>query len=208
MCGVIGADLPEATEESLEALRTVLLESSIRGRHGSGLAWHDGQTLRRLVKDGPMKGLLAGFDMRDLVRPDGSVLCVGHARYSTSDMEFHQPLVAQGVALAHNGVVSQADPSEWEAKYGYICEGRNDSELLLRGLLDRRHPVAAFPEASIAAVWIHDGQMSYARNGLRPLWYADIGSGRVIASTADILQRAGLDPVRVFSRGRDLQEET
>lgn len=207
MCGVIGLDTPDATEETLDALYTVLLESSIRGRHASGLAWHDGQGLQRVVMPGPMEGLLASVDLRQLVRPDGSVCCIGHARYSTSDLAFNQPLVAGEYALAHNGVVSQADPREWPEPYGSQCEGRNDSELLLRALIGGEDPVRAFPGASVAAVWIARGSLHYGRNGLRPLWSAPLGVGRITASTADILRRAGLEPEPVVTATLpDLQE--
>lgn len=203
MCGIIGLNLPHATEEDLEQLRTVMLESSIRGRHASGIVWHDGLRLHRLVADGPMEGLLATFDPAQMVRPDGSVLAIGHARYSTSDLLYHQPLVASGWALAHNGVVSQADPQQWQAQYGYACEGRNDSELLLRALVAGEDPLGRFPAASVAAVWITPkGELRHLRNGLRPMWWARIGgSGAIFASTADILRRAGLEPQRVHPRG-------
>ena len=206
MCGVIGYN-GHASTSTLEALRTVLLESSIRGRHASGLAWHDGSSLHRVAQDGPMEDLLASFDLWDLVRPDGRVSMIGHARYSTSDLQFHQPLVAQGYALAHNGVISQADPSGWPARFGLHCEGRNDSELLLRALIAGLDPVVTFPGASVAAVWIDpSGALGVLRNGLRPLWYARLGGVRIIGSTANILQRAGLEPYPVEPWGPlDLQ---
>lgn len=206
MCGVIGYS-GHASTAALEALRTVLLESSIRGRHASGLAWHDGSGLQRVAQDGPMEALLADVDLWDMVQPNGRVVMIGHARYSTSDLLFHQPLVAQGYALAHNGVISQADPSEWPARFGLHCEGRNDSELLLRALIAGLDPSETFPRASVAAVWIDpSGALKWTRNGLRPLWSAQLGGGRTIASTANILQRAGLEPYPVESWGPlDLQ---
>lgn len=189
MCGVIGYASPAVTEESLDRLHTILLESSIRGRHASGLAWHDGESVQQLVLSEPMESLLADLDLTRVIRPDGSARVIGHARYSTSGLRYNQPLLLSGWALAHNGVVTQAEPQTWPVR----CATDNDSELLLRAVVDGRDPVEAYPTASIAAVWLTpSGSLRWVRNGLRPLWRATDAADQYLASTADILLRAGL----------------
>lgn len=210
MCGIVGFWSSSATEEDLECLRVVLLESEIRGRHASGVAWHDGQQLHCASLPVPMSTFLEEFSLGQLRASDGSMLLLGHARYSTSDREFNQPIMdrERTAVIVHNGVVTQADPASWRARYGFPCEGRNDSELLLQALLAGRDPLETFPGASIAAAWIVGRRLFYARNGLRPLWRATLGAGEIVASTEHILLSAGLDPEPVPATLEDSQERS
>jgi len=117
---------------------------------------------------------------------------IGHTRYSTSDLEYNQPIFSTGHAIAHNGVITQKDPSQWENEYGLKCDGRNDSELILKCIEKRQHPLEKFKGSSIAVVHLdlHCGTITAYRNGQRPLWYVMYDGVYYFASTQDILFRA------------------
>ena len=133
---------------------------------------------------------------------------IAHARYSTSNIQYNQPIVGKSLAVVHNGVITQSDPQMWESQYGYKCETQNDSELILRAVENGDNPLNKFPTSSIAALTLDGrGHLTYMRNSQRPLWMGKIGEGIVYASTYDILHRAGvaeISPV-VSSEHKDLQ---
>lgn len=196
MCGVIGFSSDKVTQTDLNTLKNVLIESRIRGMHASGVAWYDGHTIRSKSQPIPIDKFLEGFQLREMVYSGQRIAMISHTRYSTSDLAYNQPLLGGQLALAHNGVISQADPATWKATYGYDCKTRNDSELLLKALKAGDDPFKKFPGASIAAVTVdNQGYVQCIRNGLRPLWKGRIGHGVVYGSTLAILQRAGVTDI-------------
>lgn len=192
MCGIIGYSNDNTTKQDLLVLKRVLIESRIRGMHASGIAWYNGKKIQKLVVPTPIDNLMKDFDMNRLLF-DGRIAMIGHTRYSTSDLNFNQPLTGQNIAIAHNGVITQRHPKYWESEYGYECQGKNDSELLLRAIESGDNPFKKFPKSSISYVSLDaKGAISAKRNGKRPLWKGTIGEGIVYASTYDILNRAGV----------------
>lgn len=201
MCGVIGYTNPSPTEGDLEQLLTVLMESGIRGLHACGFSYSDGSTLHTYTYPQPITSVATMGLVRSMVSDNG-IHMIAHARYSTSDLAYNQPIQAGSTSIVHNGVITQLDPDGWVGRWpGYRCVGRNDSELLLRCILAGGDPMAEFPGASIAALTLaEDGTIRAMRNGLRPLWTGSIGQGTVWASTRDILARAGVrDAIPVLS---------
>lgn len=193
ICGIIGYSNDHTTSNDLKVLRQVLIESRIRGKHASGIAWYDGGQICCLTNPIPIDELLASIDLFKLVYDKSKVSLIAHARYSTSDIAFNQPIANEYLAIAHNGVITQSDPSNWESDYGYQCQGRNDSELILKAIENHDDPLKKFPTSSIAAVALDNhGKVTCMRNALRPLWKGMIGHGVVYASTYSILERAGV----------------
>jgi asparagine synthetase B (glutamine-hydrolysing) len=133
------------------------------------------------------------------VNEDGNLYLIGHCRYSTSDLEFNQPLWNENISIVHNGVVSQEMPENWERLYGYKCKTRNDSELILHTLEADKSPLVEFPDASMAVVELYkEKQLRFYRNGKRPIYFTSLRNGVIITSTKDIAIRADLkDPVEV-----------
>ena len=207
MCGVIGFTSPDTTYQDLCVVRRVMIESRIRGKHASGIAWSDSRSIHSEVRAIPIDELAESFDFHKLLKTTTKVSLIAHARYSTSNILFNQPIVGVHHAIAHNGVITQASPDSWEKTYGYHCNTENDSELLLRCIENDDNPYQVFPDSSYAAIVLnHKGELSPFRNGLRPLWSGTIGKGTVFASTYDILNRAGVSNIsQVITFSEDLQ---
>ena len=205
MCAIVGFESENVTEQDLIILKKVLIESRIRGKHASGVAWFDGEKICCDKKPLPMDSFLQDFDLKKIVY-DGKIKMIAHARYSTSDLEFNQPLCSQNLAIAHNGVITQELPENWEKLFGYKCETRNDSELLLRAIENNDDIFEKFPSSSIAIVILNHSGVMGERNGKRPLWEGCVGEGKIFASTFDILKRAGVKNISpILSVDKDLQ---
>ena len=208
MCGIVGFVSQNATTDDLEILKKVMIESRIRGKHASGIAWYDGKGIKSSVKPIAIDELVAKFDFNKLI-VNGEVAMIAHARYSTSDIKYNQPIIGKSMAIVHNGVITQSDPKTWEKQFGYKCKTCNDSELLLRAIENKDEPLKKFNTSSIAALVLKNtGELMCMRNSQRPLWAGVIGKGIVYASTYDILSRAGVTdiiPVPNFSKSVDLQ---
>lgn len=190
ICGIIGYISPNVTTPDLAVLRTVMSESRIRGKHASGLAWYDGQGIQSYIQPIPIDSLLEQFDLAQTVYK-GKIAIIAHTRYSTSNIQFNQPIIGTSMAIAMNGVITQADPQHWEGLYRYKCITENDSELLLRAIEAGDDPTTTFPTSSMAAITLDNkGRLTAFRNRQRPLWEGTIGCGKVYASTYDILHRA------------------
>jgi glutamine phosphoribosylpyrophosphate amidotransferase len=203
MCGVVGVTLTNPTADDLQLIRNVFMETQIRGKHASGIAWYNGVSLE-MIKDGvPISVLLKSIDFGNMmyVSQDGTlkISCIGHIRYSTSDIHYHQPLGHSDFGyIVHNGVITQEDPSSWNETYGYECETKNDSELIYHTIKSGKHPLEEFPTASISALSIDTyGNIVSYRNSLRPQWKYEKENGIIYASTKNILLRAGAELAKI-----------
>ena len=188
MCGVIAAFNPNGVD--MIAFRKLLVQSMVRGQHATGVSWVEDDVIKTFKE--PVKASL--FKLPTIK----TVAVIGHCRYSTSDLEFNQPIAGEDHAIAHNGVVSQLPPEDWEEAYGFKVTGKNDTELLVRAFEHDLHPLEAFPKASIAAAMLaneREGpELGFFRNGQRPLWYDYEDDDNIcwVASTEDIFRRAGI----------------
>jgi len=191
MCAVIGCYLKQPTEEQIETLQRLFIESQIRGRHASGLSILTNDKPWPYITPNPAEYLVEKFDWGcALAQP--KLMLIGHTRYSTSDLRFNQPLQNEDVSIVHNGVITQDPPELW-GRYGYSMETSNDSELLMRSVASGGEPLTEFPDASIAALELHrGGKMRWYRNAKRPLHSVKVKNGYFIMSTQNIAERAGL----------------
>ena len=200
MCGIIGFKSKKFLD--MKEVQGFLLQSKIRGQHATGIAW---------VEDKQLKYKIVPDPATDLEIPKiKTKLLIGHCRYSTSSLEYNQPIVYDNMAVVHNGVISQADPKTWEKKYGLKCRGKNDSELILRQMQRDEHPYDL--GGSIACIVIDNSGKTpilyWFRNEYRPLYhtytnkYEPTGHGQfkdlgtktfILASTKDIFKRMGYD---------------
>jgi glutamine phosphoribosylpyrophosphate amidotransferase len=192
MCGIVAASFNNISRDQEALIERVLRESQIRGMHASGIVWHKDGVLNRVAEPKPITKLLEDNPtvVTDAVS-GGKLNLIAHIRYSTSDLEFNQPISDQKLAISHNGVITQTDSMGWESEFSLQVSTRNDSELILRALQKGEDPITKFNDASIAYVSLDDeGEVKYARNGKRPLWITRFNNGFIITSTSDIMLRA------------------
>jgi len=195
MCGVIGIK----GFVNLQTIKKLFVETQIRGRHATGVSFFRDGEIHTIREPVPAEDFVEMHDPAEWF--DGEeITMIGHCRYSTSDLEFNQPIAKSNRALVHNGVITQEDPSMWAEMYGYQCEGRNDTELLFESW-----DAEAWPDSSIACVFLEDDRMTWTRNGRRPMWISKNNDAIVITSTKDIAVRCGFDPIKTQYKGNDLQ---
>ena len=189
MCAVIGTIIQNPSTKDFENLLRVFHESKIRGMHATGISY---------VKHGkihtekyPVPANEFPFNLPAYVNEDGNLYLVGHCRYSTSDLEYNQPIANENLSVVHNGVITQELPERWKELYGYDCETKNDTELILHTAEDCISPLVRWKDSSLAVVELHvDKVIRFYRNGKRPLYLTSISNGCIITSTADVPKRA------------------
>lgn len=198
MCAVIGAILQKPTQKDYDTLRRVFIESQVRGKHATGLSYV-AQGVVHTIKH-PLPADAFPFDFPSYLNEDGNLYLIGHCRYSTSDLEFNQPIGNEQFAIVHNGVISQELPENWEKLYRYKCTTRNDTELLFR-TIEEFGPTSfmwsMWADASIAMIMLRaDKVILPVRNNKRPLWVGNTrnsnGQNLWITSTHNIAMRSSL----------------
>ena len=189
MCSVIGAIIKEPRAEDFLMLHRVFLESKIRGMHATGISYVKHEKI--ITEKRPVPADEFPFNFPSYVNEDGSLYLIGHCRYSTSDLEFNQPIANENLSVVHNGVITQELPEKWKELYGYDCETKNDTELILHTVEDCISPLVRWKDSSLAVVELHvDKVIRFYRNGKRPLYLTSISNGCIITSTADVPKRA------------------
>lgn len=188
MCAIIGIFCPKPEKTTQKILDSLLRQSQIRGKHATGISYVFGDNeLMTISASLPSTELLPlGMEI-----PEGLPMSIiGHCRYSTSDLEYNQPIATSRDSIVHNGVITQKDPSLWKDEFGYECQTKNDSELILRAIESGEHPLIKFSDSSIAAIHLDsEGVMRFYRNAARPLWWCEYENSYIVASTKDILKR-------------------
>ena len=195
MCGVVGAILIEPSKEDLLMLHRVFLESKIRGMHATGISYVKNNKV--ITEKLPVPANEFPFKFAEYVNENGNLYLVGHCRYSTSDLEFNQPIATDDRSVVHNGVITQELPENWKELYGYDCITKNDSELVAHS----DDPLREFSHMSMGVVELYkEKKLRFYRNGKRPIYLSSIPNGCIITSTADIANRAevGGAPVEVL----------
>jgi glutamine phosphoribosylpyrophosphate amidotransferase len=207
MCAIIGAIIKSPTKDDLALLRRVFHESKIRGLHATGMSflpsWSNKiETIKEgIPADEFVDKHLHNDNLDRLVNKDGNLYLIGHCRYSTSDLEYNQPIANENLSVVHNGVITQELPEKWKELYGYDCETKNDTELILHTAEDCISPLLRWKDSSLAVVELHvDKVIRFYRNGKRPLYLTSISNGCIITSTSDVPKRAEVPglPVNVL----------
>ena len=189
MCAVVGAILIEPRAEDFLMLHRVFLESKIRGMHATGISYVKNNEI--ITDKRPVPANDFPFNFPNYLNEDGNLYLVGHCRYSTSDLEYNQPIANGNISVVHNGVITQELPEHWKELYGYDCETKNDTELILKTLEVNESPLLNWKDSSLAVCELYaDKKLRVYRNGQRPLYLTSIPSGCIITSTADVPKRA------------------
>lgn len=188
MCAVVGTIVQNPSIQQLEMIKRVILESKIRGMHATGISYVKSNSI--VTQKLPVSADKFPFDFLSYLNEDGNLYMIAHCRYSTSDLEYNQPLANTQKSIVHNGVITQELPENWKQLYGYDCMTKNDSELVLHS----DNPLQEFPNMSMGVCELRvDKTLRSYRNGKRPLYLTTFNNGCIITSTKDIPYRAGVD---------------
>ena len=191
MCGVIGVKINEfdAVDEIL--VRSLFLQTMIRGKHATGVSYVKNNELHTIKEGIPADQFMQKHSVYDWVDSDNSITLIGHIRFSTSDLRYNQPFANDELSIVHNGVISQEPVETWS----FETETANDSEMILRSWEQGIHPLTSFAQKSMAVCALRKDSKTLVgfRNHERPLWYSIIDKGVVFTSTKDIANRSGLN---------------
>lgn len=197
MCGIAGFSISrrDASTNPNRLARTLLAESESRGRHASGAAWVEDDTV--WFDKAPIPGRTYG-PLLDLSRL--ATNAVFHTRYATQgDPKVNannHPFALPNVTGVHNGIVTNDDDIFDLLNVERTCE--TDSEaifaLLAHGGFD--HPTEALElvEGDATVAWLETDQpdtLHVARLNGRPLALGQTVTGTLVfASTMTILKAA------------------
>lgn len=193
MCGVLGIAIEKPGEQEFELVRRLFIQSMIRGKHATGVSYVKNNKVHTIKEPVDSSQFINKQDISSWVNEDGNLYCIGHIRYSTSDLAYNQPMATEDLSIVHNGVISQEPPETWRQMYGYETITKNDSELILRCLEAGELPLHKFQPSSMSVCVIDKHKIITAfRNEARPLYYYTDQTKIIFASTSDILKRSGL----------------
>jgi glutamine phosphoribosylpyrophosphate amidotransferase len=191
MCGIIGYYSEEHDPYNLKMAADVFMQSKIRGLHSFGYSHLPNGRLQteRCHELAPLLDSILETEPREFI---------GHCRYSTSgDYHNHdnnQPIGIDEFSLVFNGVISMKTKAENEEIWGPL-KTDNDGEIFIKHLVNGDCPVSFVDsiKGSFAGLWYQDNEMYFVRNKRRPAAYTTNNGAVYIASTKDILKRAGFE---------------
>lgn len=181
MCGIIGI-ISKDEKLTYNIARSLLNESQIRGKHATGVSF--------INKEDGLVTIKENIPAKDFIfsKECGNIL-IGHTRYSTSNIEYNQPLQENNISIVHNGVITQAPFEQWEKLFNLKnFQTKNDSEILLKYLVENKH--LNFDNSSIAIGFIKNNNLYCFRNNQRPLYIFKGKDFTGFASTENIIKRA------------------
>ena len=170
MCGL--AAFISKRPKKLESMRGILDEIGIRGLHSTGVSW---------IENGEIKTKIEPVPYFEFEIPDvETTSAIFHTRYSTSNIDYPQPVHNEDKSVVHNGVITQMDFGEWKSVFGYGGSYRCDSVLLLGS---KEHPLKEFEDSSMAVIELTNKGLVFYRNSQRPLYLATGEGLMLLAST-------------------------
>ena len=193
MCGVLGIAIRNFSVKDYGLVRSLFIQSMIRGKHATGVSYVKNGKVNTIKEPLPADEFIMKQDMDEWTNEDGNLYCIGHIRYSTSDLRYNQPFSTDRLGIVHNGVISQEPSSTWFETYRLKTETENDSELVLRAMEEDLNPLQHFDPASMAVCSVYNDKRIVAfRNEARPLYYSYDNNYVIFTSTEDIAKRSHL----------------
>src|ERR1700693_5119376 len=99
MCGIVGITCQDG-ELTAMLMKEFLLQSQIRGKHATGISYIEKNKIKTIKE--PVSA--NKFIKREFPH---STMMIGHTRYSTSDIEYNQPISNSELSIVHNGIITQ-----------------------------------------------------------------------------------------------------
>jgi len=186
MCAILGGSYRCLTADDIQSICRLFEHSQIRGKHATGISYCDGDSIRTIKYPIPGKEFINSIDLTAFIGKEFAF--IGHCRYSTSDLEYNQPIADDDLAIVHNGVITQEPFETWQGEF----TTKNDSEFVFKSHKTGSNPILDFPGASLAVCGLTKNDIFFYRNGKRPLHYCLINDNLIISSTYDIIVRSGI----------------
>lgn len=187
MCGIVGYFTKNRGTDDDIIFHKLIKESRIRGIHSFGYSYiRDGRITMQKFHD---------VDFKSIRMPLGEAI-IYHNRYSTSgdfvDHRNNQPIHIQDTSLVFNGVIDMGNKAEMQERWGIQMETENDGEVVLRKSNFNPAAMVEFVKehGSFSGLVLQGNSLYAFTNGLRPLWYWELGQSVFLASTKDIFTRA------------------
>jgi len=191
MCGVLGIIIKDFNEKDHDLIRGLFIQSMIRGKHATGVSYIKNNKVNTIKESIPSDKFIDKQNLNTWKNEDGNLYCIGHIRYSTSDLRYNQPFATDKIGIVHNGVISQEPSNTWFETFGYKTETENDSELILHMIEDNKNPLQYHNTSMAVCALFKDKRLLAFRNHERPLYYYQDTKTVIFASTKDILKRTG-----------------
>lgn len=128
---------------------------------------------------------------------------IAHFRYSTSgdykNELNNQPITREGLSMVFNGVIDMRTKKEMEKAYSVDLQTDNDGELaLIYKSRSEEEFKKMISNKSFAGIFLDpEGNIQVYRNINRPCHLGNIEGAQIVASTKDILNRAGIIDTRI-----------
>lgn len=128
---------------------------------------------------------------------------IAHFRYSTSgdykNESNNQPITKNGLSMVFNGVIDMGSKHTMEKSYNVDLQTDNDGELaVIYRLKSKDEFKEMIRNKSFAGAFLDtEGNIEVYRNINRPCHFGSIEGAKVLASTKDILNRAGITDTKI-----------
>lgn len=197
MCGIFGIISESLVDK--QVYRTLVRSSEERGKDSSGLIFHKVNSYEAVQADMPLSWLSRQTKM------ETKSFVLGHSRLATHNSTSNQPVVRDGVAVLHNGIIVNTDTA-WDLTsrdsiYGLdselinaftadFLESQGDTKGLAEYILEKLEGVVA------CAILIPDiGELVlFSNNGSLYLGHAN-NQAAVFASDRHTLSQIGINEI-------------
>lgn len=153
MCGIFGSTVSGGLDRSM--VKTIIRHAEQRGRDSSGLVVHQGGGYRAYRADFTIEKLLKRCPLT------GVDAFIGHSRLITNGTSDNQPVVRDGLAVVHNGIIVNVEEL-WGTIPGKTRELVVDSEVIPALLSDRLEAGASLGEAASHVLEVTKGIVACA----------------------------------------------
>lgn len=199
MCGILGFT-GDNSPKNRQLIRSIMLQLSLRGTHATGMAYQTSDSIDVIEASIPATEFLDTFPMEFMLPLQHKLIrLVGHTRYSTSDLQWNQPIERERTAVVMNGVISQEPPAKWPYAELFDYRTGNDAEVALMYALNGMR--GQMP-GSFAICELDEAGLLCYRNTDRPLWWGRGEDFAVVCSTRDALTRCRVKDPKQLPPGK------
>jgi amidophosphoribosyltransferase len=192
-----------------------LIELNHRGQEGSGIAVTNHKKIE-VVKDSGLAEVVFKIK-KDLPRVPHAFVAIGHNRYSTSgSLSELQPFVEDGIAIAHNGNLTNIEQLKKEFSLPEEINGARSDTRIALCVINKMQ--GSEEERILKALPLFEGAYSFVfatrnalfasrdRNGFRPLVLGGLkDGGYVVASESAALRSMGAYFLRDIEPGETVR---